>query len=236
VAGYGRPGPPAGLPERDRYVPALPYRQIALKYSFRGPIAWRGGRRKGSRLAARAARQRDPGQDSSAPVWHLRLRFPDAHPQLSDLDTQARRDTPLAAATSRLPTSISAASATTGWNHQDISRYRDYYSFPGADTARGGSAHVCQDHGGVELAAVHFRKLGTSYLYCNWVRLSPVQFGSIDGNRRRGPAAAPCTGKWRCATGFPDSVPFSFLRSTFSLGYAVARGTRGSAAVKSWCR
>jgi WD40 repeat protein len=109
-------------------------------------------------------------------------------------------------------------------DHQDISRYRDYYSFPGLTLQEVGARTFAKTMVEWSLPAVHFRKLGTTYLYCNWVRLSLFSSGLLTEPARA--SGRTLYGNGGAQLDF-RIVPFSFLRSTFSLGYAVARGTRG---------
>ena len=109
-------------------------------------------------------------------------------------------------------------------DHLDISRYRDYYSFPGLKLQEVGARTFTKTMVEWSLPPVHFRKLGTSYLYCNWARLSLFSSGLLTEPLRA--SGRTLFGNGGAQLDF-RVVPFSFLNSTFSLGYAVARGTRG---------
>ncbi len=108
-------------------------------------------------------------------------------------------------------------------DHQDISRYRDYYSFPGLQLQQVGTRSFGKTTVEWNLPPVHFRKLGVSYLYCNWARLSLFSSGLLTEPVRA--VSRTLYGNGGAQLDF-RIVPFSFLNSTFSLGYAVARGTR----------
>jgi hypothetical protein len=109
-------------------------------------------------------------------------------------------------------------------DHQDISRYRDYYSFPGLQLQEVGARTFAKTMIEWNLPPVRFRHLGASFLYCNWARLSLFSSGLLTEPAR-------VTGRTLYGDGGAQLdfriVPFSFLNSTFSVGFAEATGTRG---------
>jgi hypothetical protein len=100
----------------------------------------------------------------------------------------------------------------------ETSRYREYASFPGVELDQIGAKSFGRALAEWNLPPVRFRHLGVPYLYCNWMRLSLFGGGlATDGGRRYRDAGAQLDFR---------IVPFSYLNSTFSLGYAVAKGNR----------
>ncbi|MCW5977693.1 MAG: hypothetical protein KIT09_06430 [Bryobacteraceae bacterium] len=106
----------------------------------------------------------------------------------------------------------------------ETSRYREYYAFPGADLNSIGGKRFVRTMVEWNLPPVKFQRLGATYLYCNWMRLSLFTSGLASDGTGTGRRAA-----WGNAGAQLDFriVPFSFLNSTFSAGYARARATTG---------
>ncbi len=104
-------------------------------------------------------------------------------------------------------------------DHQDIRRYREYYSFPGVElNAIGGTTY---GKGMLEwtLPPLRFRRLGFTQLYCNWARLALFSSGIVAN-----PDSKPDRRIFANAGGQLDFrlVFISSLESTLSLGYAWA--------------
>lgn len=109
-------------------------------------------------------------------------------------------------------------------DHQEISRYRQYYAFPGVDLNAIGASNFGK--GLVEWNAppVRFKRLGTASVYCNWARLSLFSSGlftNLASDARRG-----VYGNLGAQLDF-RIVLFTYLNSTFSAGYAVATDKDG---------
>lgn len=109
-------------------------------------------------------------------------------------------------------------------DHQDVSRYREYYSFPGLKLNEVGARTFAKTMVEWNLPPMRFRRLGTTYLYCNWVRLTLFSSGLLTEPARVSSRALYGNGGAQLDFRI---VPFSRLESTFSVGYAEARGTRG---------
>jgi hypothetical protein len=104
-------------------------------------------------------------------------------------------------------------------DHQEISRYREFHAFPGVRLNEiGGTSYA---KGTVEwgLPPRRFKRLGTPYLYCNWARLSLFSTGLTTnfGDAAERNAHFNLGGQLDLRV-----VLFSYLNSTFSVGYAVA--------------
>jgi len=105
-------------------------------------------------------------------------------------------------------------------DRRDISRYRDYYSFPGVELNELGGTSFAKGMVEWNLPPVRFKHAGVAYLYCNWTRLSlfssalATNFGSAADRGRYANVGAQLDFR---------IVLFSYLNSTFSLGYAIAR-------------
>lgn len=104
-------------------------------------------------------------------------------------------------------------------DHAEIDRYREYYSFPGVELNAIGGINYGKAMLEWTLPPIRFKRLGFPALYSNWVRLALFSSGivtNIDSEDYR-----------RELVNFGAQmnlklVIFSFLESTFSLGYAVA--------------
>ena len=106
----------------------------------------------------------------------------------------------------------------------DPSRYREYYSFPGVQIDQIGGNSFAKSLGEWDLTPHHFRDLGSTMLYCNWVRLALFTgaLGTNLGSDQR--------------SGYVDGggqfdfrlVLFSQVKSTFSAGFAASRDDNGN--------
>ena len=93
-----------------------------------------------------------------------------------DLDSECRGVLAAATRASRLPTSISAASATTTSTIRIEQRYREYYALPGAELNEVSGRNFGKSAVEWNLPPVHFRRAGTPGLYLTWMR--PALFAS----------------------------------------------------------
>ncbi len=109
-------------------------------------------------------------------------------------------------------------------DHGSINRYRDYYSFPGVELDQVAATSFGKAAGEWNLPPVRFRRLGSTWLYVNWARLSLfsstlfTNFGS-----------APLRGYHTDLGSQVDFrvVLFTYLNSTISAGYAGATDYHG---------
>lgn len=105
----------------------------------------------------------------------------------------------------------------------EISRYREYYSFPGVHIDQIGAQSFVKSLAEWDLTPLHFRNLGSTKLYCNWARLALFTGGL---------AANPGTDQ---QSGYADAggqidlrmVLFSQIKSTVSTGFAAAHDRTG---------
>ena len=105
----------------------------------------------------------------------------------------------------------------------EISRYREYYSFPGAQIDEIGAGSFVKSLVEWDLTPIHFRDLGSTKLYFNWARLALFTGGLV---------ANPGTDQ---QSGYADvggqidlrMVFFSQVKSTFSSGFAAAHDRAG---------
>jgi hypothetical protein len=109
-------------------------------------------------------------------------------------------------------------------DHQSISRYREFYSFPGVELDSIAAGNFGK--GLVEWNAppLRFKRLGTTAVYCNWARLSLFSSGlftNLTSGSNRG-----IYGNFGAQVDFRIML-FTFLNSTFSTGYAVATDKNG---------
>ncbi len=109
-------------------------------------------------------------------------------------------------------------------DHQEVSRYREYYAFPGVKLNQIGATDYLKSLVEWNLPPKRFRSFGTSYLYCNWARVSLFS-GVIGGNLASaqnrqvvGNAGAQLDMK---------VVIASYLNTTFSVGLAGAQDRTG---------
>jgi hypothetical protein len=109
-------------------------------------------------------------------------------------------------------------------DHQEIARYRLYYSFPGADLNSIGATSFAKGMGEWNLPPVKFKRLGGTAIYCNWARLSlfssalATNFASDPSRDFHVNAGAQLDFR---------IVLFTYLNSTFSAGYAGATDRHG---------
>jgi WD40 repeat protein len=104
-----------------------------------------------------------------------------------------------------------------------ISRYREYYSFPGAQINEIGAQSFLKGQAEWDVTPLHFRDLGSTKLYFNWARLALFAGGL---------AANPGTNQ---QSGYADvggqidvrMVAFSQIKSTISTGFAAAHDRSG---------
>lgn len=109
-------------------------------------------------------------------------------------------------------------------DHQEISRYREYYSFPGVKLNQIGATSFGKLLTEWNLPPVHFRRAGISALYVNWARLTLFSSGlvtNLASARNRG-----AFGDVGAQLDF-RTVLFTYFNSTFSAGYAEARDNLG---------
>jgi len=109
-------------------------------------------------------------------------------------------------------------------DHGTISRYRDYYSFPGVKLDQISATSFAKLLAEWNLPPVRFRRVGSTVLYLNWARLSFFSSGM-----------ATNLGNATVRQGFGNmgaqldfrTVLFTYFNPTFSTGYALARDDRG---------
>jgi hypothetical protein len=109
-------------------------------------------------------------------------------------------------------------------DHQDISRYRQYYSFAGTGLNAIGAANFGKGMVEFNLPPARFKRLGTPTIYCNWARLSMFSSGlltNLASGSQRG-----IYGNLGAQVDF-RIVLFTYLNSTFSSGFAVAADKDG---------
>jgi hypothetical protein len=110
-------------------------------------------------------------------------------------------------------------------DHLEIKRYREYYSLPGAEINTVGGRNFAKLTAELMLPPMRFRRLGMTSAYFRWARVSLFSSGlatdlnSIEDRR-----------ELLSVGGQMDIrlVTFTHLRSTLSVGYAIAmeRGRR----------
>jgi hypothetical protein len=109
-------------------------------------------------------------------------------------------------------------------DHQEISRYRQYYSFPGVELNGIAASNFAKGLVEWNLPPVRFKRLGTTAIYCNWARLSLFSSGlftNLATVSNRG-----VYGNVGAQLDFRIMI-FTWLNSTFSTGYAVAADRNG---------
>lgn len=105
----------------------------------------------------------------------------------------------------------------------EISRYREYYSFPGAQINEISAQSFLKGQAEWAITPLHFRDLGSTKLYFNWARLALFTGGLV---------ANPGTNQ---ESGYGDvggqidvrMVAFSQIKSTISTGFAAAHDRAG---------
>ncbi len=109
-------------------------------------------------------------------------------------------------------------------DHGTISRYRDYYSFPGVGIDAIGARSFGKLMGEYNLPPKRFRELGTTWAYVNWARLTMFSSGlatNFTSDRSRGYFTDLGTQlDFRV-------VLFTYLNATLSGGYAAASDRHG---------
>jgi hypothetical protein len=103
----------------------------------------------------------------------------------------------------------------------DFSRYREYYSFPGAHLDQLGGSNFVKSMVEWDLPPIRFRSAGNTMLYCNWARLALFS-GAMATNLEN-------------ARGYVDAgaqidlrlVLFTYTKSTLSAGFGAARDRAG---------
>jgi hypothetical protein len=108
-------------------------------------------------------------------------------------------------------------------DHQDVSRYRLYSSFPGVDLNQIGVHDYTKALVEWNLPPIRFSRLGSTYASCNWARFSLFSSG-LAGNM-----GLSTDRQLRANLGAQLDfrfVLFSYLNSTLSLGYARATGAQ----------
>lgn len=108
-------------------------------------------------------------------------------------------------------------------DHRDVSRYREYYSFPGMELNQVGATDYAKTMVEWNLPPKRFRRLGSTYLYCNWVRLT--MFTSVMGTDMASDAQR-VLGNVGMQMDFKIAIA-SYLNTTFSVGTAVAKDRGG---------
>lgn len=109
-------------------------------------------------------------------------------------------------------------------DHGTISRYRDYYSFPGVKLDQIGATSFTKLLAEWNLPPVRFRRVGSTVLYVNWARLSMFTSGMATNLGRA--SSRQEFGNVGAQIDF-RTVLFTYFKSTFSTGYAFARDNLG---------
>ncbi len=111
-------------------------------------------------------------------------------------------------------------------DHGEVSRYRDYYAFPGVGIDAINASSFGRAMGEWNLPPKRFRHLGTTWLYANWARLTLFSSGLFTdfGNSATREAYADVGTQLDLRL-----VVFTYLNSTLSAGYAGAFDQQGHA-------
>jgi hypothetical protein len=109
-------------------------------------------------------------------------------------------------------------------DHQDVSRYRQYYAFPGVGLDAIGANNFGKAMVEWNAPPLRFKQLGGAAFYCNWARLSLFSSGLFTNLASQSTRGA--YGNIGAQIDFRLSL-FSFLPSTFSTGYALATDKHG---------
>ena len=106
----------------------------------------------------------------------------------------------------------------------EISRYREYYSFPGVNIDAIGARSFAKILGEYNLPPKRFRELGTTWMYMNWARLTLFSSGLFTNF-----SSAPTRGTFANLGTQLDLriVLFTYLNTTLSGGYAAAADRDG---------
>lgn len=110
-------------------------------------------------------------------------------------------------------------------DHGAISRYREYYSFPGVELNQLPGTSFGKLMGEWNLPPMKFRRLGTTWLYGNWARLSLFSAGL--GTNFGNDAARNYYVDVGAQMDF-RLVLFTYMNTTFSAGYAAATDRHGN--------
>ena len=109
-------------------------------------------------------------------------------------------------------------------DHRETSRYREFYSFPGVKLNQISATSYGKLLTEWNLPPVRFRRVGTTALYVNWARLTLFSSGLVtnlaNASTRQG------FGDFGAQLDF-RTVLFTYMNSTFSMGYALAADDRG---------
>ncbi len=105
-------------------------------------------------------------------------------------------------------------------DHGTISRYREYYSFPGVGIDAIGARSFGKLLGEYNLPPRRFREFGTTWCYVNWVRLTVFSSGLVTNFTSRPIANVGTQLDFRV-------VLFTYLNTTLSSGYAAAADRNG---------
>jgi hypothetical protein len=108
----------------------------------------------------------------------------------------------------------------------EVSRYRDYYAFPGAGINAIAASSFGRSMGEWNLPPVRFRHFGSTSLYANWARLTFFSSGLFTNFGSTGTRGAYTD----IGTQLDFRVVlFTYLNGTFSAGYAGAVDRQGNA-------
>jgi hypothetical protein len=109
-------------------------------------------------------------------------------------------------------------------DHGDVSRYRNYYAFPGVGIDAISAGNFGRVMGEWNLPPVRFRHLGSTWLYANWARLTLFSSGLLTNFSN-----SAVRGEYVDVGTQLDFrvVWFTYLNSTFSAGYAAAHDRQG---------
>ncbi len=109
-------------------------------------------------------------------------------------------------------------------DHLSIDRYREYYAFPGVQIDQIGATDFAKTLVEWNLPPAHFSRFGTTYLYCNWARLT--LFSGVVGGNLGSDANRLVYGTVGAQADFRVVIS-SYLNTTFSAGFAEARDKSG---------
>ena len=106
----------------------------------------------------------------------------------------------------------------------EISRYREYYSFPGVQINQIGAQSFVKGQAEWDLTPLHFRDLGSTKLYFNWARLA-LFAGGLAANPGTISKAATVTWEVRSMCEWWPSLRSSRPSPPASLQRMIAPGT-----------
>jgi hypothetical protein len=109
-------------------------------------------------------------------------------------------------------------------DHLSINRYREFYSFPGMALDQLNGTSFARVQGELNLPPVKFRRVGTTWLYLNWARMSVFSTGLFTNL-----GSSPLRKSYADAGAQLDfrMVLFTYLNTTLSGGYAGATDGSG---------